>query len=55
MPDWLSDAFPSESPVAPGLLAVRLLLALVGGAIVAAVYGASHGRGKSERRSLQTT
>lgn len=55
MPEWLNDAFPSESPVAPVLLAIRLLLALAGGAIVAAIYGASHGRGKPERRSLQTT
>lgn len=55
MPEWLADAIPSESPISPSVLAVRLLLSLVGGVIVAAVYGVSHGRGKSEKRSLQTT
>lgn len=55
MPEWLCDALPTESSVQPGLLAVRLLMALTFGGIVAAVYRLSHGREKPDGDALTTT
>lgn len=55
MPDWLLGSESGESPATAGVLAVRLLLALVFGGAVAVVYRASHGREKSDGLPLTTT
>jgi uncharacterized membrane protein YhiD involved in acid resistance len=55
MPDWLLDIEPGEAPATPGVLVVRLLLALVFGGAVAVVYRISHGREKTDGLPLTTT
>ena len=55
MPDWLTQAVPATSSVPPLALAVRLVLALWLGAMVAAIYRTSHGREKTNGPALATT
>lgn len=55
MPEWLTDAVPTDAPIPPTMLAVRLLLALVFGGVVAALYRCSHGRDKVEAHAMGTT
>lgn len=54
MPDWLQDSV-SPSPIAPTVLVIRLLLALVFGVCVAVCYRGSHGRDKADTQPLITT
>jgi hypothetical protein len=53
--DWLLESDHGEAPATPGVLAVRLVLALVFGGAVAVVYRMSHGREKSDGLPLTTT
>ena len=55
MPDWLHESEPAAAPATPGVLAVRLILALVFGVAVAVIYRWSHGREKSDKAPLTTT
>ena len=55
MPEWLVPSDPGEAPATPGVLATRLMLALLFGGAVAVVYRLSHGREKSDGLPLTTT
>jgi hypothetical protein len=54
MPEWLSEAV-SVTPVPTATMALRLILAVVFGAAVAAVYRLSHGRTARDARTLTVT
>ncbi|MBS0266967.1 MAG: DUF4956 domain-containing protein [Planctomycetes bacterium] len=53
--DWLTSSPPGELPGSAADLAVRLLLAVVFGGLVAAVYRFSHGREKHDNTAIMTT
>lgn len=55
MPDFLANGVAADSPTSPGVLLVRLALALVFGGGVAVVYRFSHGREKDNGLALTTT
>jgi uncharacterized membrane protein YhiD involved in acid resistance len=55
MPDWMADDIAVAAPASPGVLLVRLVLALVFGGGVACVYRFSHGREKDDGLALTTT
>jgi hypothetical protein len=55
MPEWLTEAFPAEAVMSPGLISARLLTSLVAGAVVAVIYAISRGRENSEARAMTTT
>lgn len=55
MPDFLTETTTDVSTANAAALAVRILLALVWGAAVAAIYLISHGRGKLQSPAFATT
>jgi uncharacterized membrane protein YhiD involved in acid resistance len=55
MPEWLSRLQDAEGAVTPEALAARLILAVVFGVAVAAVYRVSHGREKRDGLPTMTT
>lgn len=57
MPDWLTNATGPAlgGAVSPSAMAVRLIIALICGACVAAIYRLSHGREHRSGRTLSAT
>jgi hypothetical protein len=55
MPDWLRSSFPSESDLAPMVIAIRLLMAAIAGIVVAGISHAAHRRRKSDAPLLMAT
>jgi hypothetical protein len=54
MPEWFNEAA-SIVPIPAGTMALRMILAVVFGAAVAAVYRFSHGRNSRDARTLTVT
>ena len=55
MSDWLQEAARAETPVSASVVAVRLMLALFAGGLVAAACYAAYGRRKADASMLITT
>jgi hypothetical protein len=55
MPEWLTESAPAEGPISSGILAARLLLALLFGGMVAAAYRITHGRNKADAPVMGAT
>lgn len=52
MPEWLRQAGMVESPLSAGTMAGRLLISALAGAVIAAIYRASHGRQARDSQTL---
>lgn len=55
MPEWLKDAALAPTPISPGTMATRLVVAATLGVVVAVIYRLSHGRLAKDARTLVGT
>lgn len=55
MPEWLTTGTEASGAIAPLSMALRMLVALLGGWAIAWIYRLSHGRDQADTRTLSAT